>query len=483
MYNSTARWQRLWRNGRGLPLQGYFVRDGLLFKSGFYSDRLCVPCPTARIEILRKLHDSALAGHCGRHKTACRVQERFYWKGMWKDISHFVLSCVTCQRHRAVKRAPWGSAQMIGTPDVAWQHLHMDWTVGFPPSKTDSDKTFDSILTIICRLSGCACFIAANASDTAEETAIHLINNVIRHHGCPDKIIADNDVRLRAGFWQALTHRLGIQMRHTSAYHPRANGKVENSHSTLYDILRSMVSRWGDNWAQHLPMAEFAFNSSVCSSTGFSPFEVALGRRPAFPGDLRGERSDVPRAEAAATRVIALTTACRDHFESSQMTNQETTTRREDGPIQIGDLVLLSTAHLVSLRDRTACQRLSSRFAGPFRVVAPPPDEPDHYGRARNFVWLALPITLGEIRQPINLARMRRYVERSPHLGGTGPPAPVLDIAAEWGRHCGRHIDRVAARDLAEFCIGHELEFSLPADYYPPDHKDFPFTGPRLVRA
>ena len=84
-------------------------------------------------------------------------------------------------------------------------------------------------------------------------------------------------------------------MRHTSAYHPRANGKVENCHSTLYDILRSLVSKWGTNWAEHLPMAEFAFNSSVCASTGFTPFEVAYGRRPAFPGDLRGIRFDVPR--------------------------------------------------------------------------------------------------------------------------------------------------------------------------------------------
>jgi len=107
-------------------------------------------------------------------------------------------------------------------------------------------------------------------------------------------------------------------LRHTSTYNPRANGKVENRHATLYDILRTMVARWGDNWAEHLPMAEFAFNSSVCSSTGFTPSEVAYGRRPAFPGDLRGPRSDVQRAEAAATRVIALTTACRDHFEAAQ---------------------------------------------------------------------------------------------------------------------------------------------------------------------
>ena len=121
-------WQRLWRDGKGRPRQGYFVRGDIFFKVGFYSDRMCVPCPAARVEILRRLHDSALDGHCGRHNTAARVQERYYWGGMWGDINHFVLSCLTCQRNRAVKRAAWAGAQVIGTPDFCWQHLHMDWT-------------------------------------------------------------------------------------------------------------------------------------------------------------------------------------------------------------------------------------------------------------------------------------------------------------------------------------------------------------------
>ena len=36
--------------------------------------------------------------------------------------------------------------------------------------------------------------------------------------------------------------------------------------------------------------------------------------------------------------------------------------------------------------------------------------------------------------------------------------------------------------DLAEFCVGHELQSTLPADYYPPDHHTFPFHGLRPVR-
>ena len=416
LYEETPKWQRLWRNGQGTPLRGFFVRGGLLFRTGCYCDRLCVPCPEARVEILKGLHGSALAGHNGVRKTACRVQERYWWPGMWGDINNFVLPCVTCQRNRAVKQSPWESAQVIGTPDFAWQHLHMEWTVGFPPSRIDKGKPFNSILTFIDRLSGMAYFVPCRSTDTAAETAVHLINHVIRHHGCPKRIIADNDVRLRAGFSQALAERLGITMRYTSAYHPQSNGKVENSRATLYDILRSMVSRWGDNWAEHLPLAEFAFNSSVCSSTGFSPFEIAHGRRAAFPGDLRGEQSNVPRAEAAATRIIALTTACRDHFEASQIKNQEKASRREGPPISVGDLVLLSTKHLVSLQDKRACPRLSSRFVGPFRVVDPP-DDPTKIQWETSQLRLAKPPSdsgrYPPTEQPGENAKVRRTTDSS----------------------------------------------------------------------
>ena len=97
--------------------------------------------------------------------------------------------------------------------------------------------------------------------------------------------------------------------------------------------------------------------------------------------------------------------------------------RRNDGAVHVGDLVLISTKDLVTLDNRTACPRLSSRFVGPFKVVDPPPEEPaENYGRSKNYVWLALPITLGAIRQPINLARLRRFVERPAHLGTVDLP-------------------------------------------------------------
>ena len=86
--------------------------------------------------------------------------------------------------------------------------------------------------------------------------------------------------------------------------------------------------------------------------------------------------------------------------------------------MKIGDMVLLATKNLVYIKDKTACSRLNSRYAGPFRMV-PPPEEIDHkHGRSANYVWLALPLTLGRIQQPLSLSRLKRFHERPSYLGG-----------------------------------------------------------------
>ena len=96
---------------------------------------------------------------------------------------------------------------------------------------------------------------------------------------------------------------------------------------------------------------------------------------------------------------------------------------------------------------------------GPFQVVQPSPSElAKNHGRSKNYVWLALPITLGAIRKPLNLSHLHRFVERPAHLGGTDDLTPVFSLTANWGRQCGKHIEKIHFEDLEEFCVGHKLE-------------------------
>src|SRR4051812_1422653 len=43
-------------------------------------------------------HDHPIAGHFGIKVTHERIKERYYWKGMEKDIKIYVKSCNKCQR-------------------------------------------------------------------------------------------------------------------------------------------------------------------------------------------------------------------------------------------------------------------------------------------------------------------------------------------------------------------------------------------------
>src|SRR5260370_37756847 len=54
-------------------------------------------------------------------------------------------------------------------------------------------------------------------------------------------------------------------------------------HRTLEEILRHYVSNKQDDWDEHLTAAEIAVNSSVQSSTGFTPYYLNYGDHPAFP--------------------------------------------------------------------------------------------------------------------------------------------------------------------------------------------------------
>ena len=48
-----------------------------------------------RTEIIRALHDTALAGHLGYHKTYERIKDKFYWPQMSTDIKK-VLQNMPC---------------------------------------------------------------------------------------------------------------------------------------------------------------------------------------------------------------------------------------------------------------------------------------------------------------------------------------------------------------------------------------------------
>ena len=72
---------------------------------------------------------------------------------------------------------------------------------------------------------------------------------------------------------------LGITQNMSTAFHPWTDGQSERTNQSLEQYLQFYVNDRQDNWADLLPMAEFAHNTWQNESTRKSPFELLMGFR------------------------------------------------------------------------------------------------------------------------------------------------------------------------------------------------------------
>jgi hypothetical protein len=64
------------------------------------------------------------------------------------------------------------------------------------------------------------------------------------------------------------------------AYHPQMDGQLEHTNQTLETFLRIYCNYKQNNWAQYLPLAQFAINLRPSMITKHSPFKVLMGFLP-----------------------------------------------------------------------------------------------------------------------------------------------------------------------------------------------------------
>ena len=53
------------------------------------------------LEVLRKHHDSQVAGHWGRHRTQELVSQNFIWDKWSEDVPRYATGCMKCQKSKA----------------------------------------------------------------------------------------------------------------------------------------------------------------------------------------------------------------------------------------------------------------------------------------------------------------------------------------------------------------------------------------------
>ena len=165
--------------------------------------------------------------------------------------------------------------QQLPIPEHPWNSISMDFIEQLPKSDGYTD-----ILVVVDRASKQAIFIPCHNTITSEQLASLFVIHVFSKHGVPQHVTSDRGSEFVSQFFRSLGKALSMELHYTSGYHPEADGQTERVNQTLEQYIRIYCSYQQDNWAELLPIAEFAYNNAPNASTGISPFYANKGYHP-----------------------------------------------------------------------------------------------------------------------------------------------------------------------------------------------------------
>ena len=276
--------------------QGLLGRDFVTTEGGLRW-QVYVP-PNSRRGIFQEVHAGVVGGHLGLEKTLSRIQERFFWPGMTKDVKLWCEVCEKCQRRKPPSKKKRAQMQVV-VAEEPWARVAMDM-MGPLPLTTRGHRY---ILVIADYFSK---WVEAFPMENGEAVtaARLLVREVVCRFGTPRVLHSDQGRNFEADVMQELCRLLGIKKTRTTPYHPQADGMVERFNRTLEAMLGTVVEEDQSDWDEQIPFVLAAYRASSHASTGFSPNFLMMGREVTLPvevmyGRTPGLTEENQRGEAA----------------------------------------------------------------------------------------------------------------------------------------------------------------------------------------
>ena len=142
------------------------------------------------------------------------------------------------------------------------------------------DNGYNCIVTFTDRLGSDIQLAPTRTDIDAEQLAYIFFDKWYCENGLPSDIVSDRDKLFISKFWKALHQLTGVKLKLSTAYHPQTDGASERTNKTINQCLRYHVEQNQQGWSCTLPCIRFHIMNTVNTSTGFTPFQLRMGRSP-----------------------------------------------------------------------------------------------------------------------------------------------------------------------------------------------------------
>ena len=315
------------------------------------------------LRVLWYRHDHPLSGHFGQNRTLDLICCEYTWPGLRTFIKDYVQTCTACAQAKTLRHKPYGLLKQLPVPEKPWNSILMDFIEQLPAS-----TGFTAILVIVDRLSKQAIFIPTHDTITSPELAKLFLLHMFSKHGVLAHVTSDHGTEFVSHFFRSLGKALDMRLHFTSSYHPEGDRQTEHSNQMLEQYLCIYCNYQQDNWADLLPLAEFAYNNAPSATTRVSPFFTNKGYHPNI--------SVYPEREMTSARTCdyAVDLESLHQYLHEEMANAQqcyqgpADTKHSPAPdFKVGDQAYVKAKYFQSTRPS---KKLSEKNLGPYTIIA-----------------------------------------------------------------------------------------------------------------
>src|SRR5260221_14593256 len=220
-------------------------------------------------------HGATITGHPRQWKMLELVSQNYWWPGLSRYVTKFVAGCDGCNWTKTFPMQKVGKLITNKVPDQCWQVISVDMIGELPDS-----KGYNAVLVEVDCLSKRIHAIPTVTSLDSARVAWLFLEHIWCHHRLLEEVISDHRSAFISNFSHELAALLGVKLTPSTSYHLQTDGQTEHMNQEIDAYLWGFVSHQQDNWANWLPLAEFAYNNKVHTATHQNPFELVTGQHP-----------------------------------------------------------------------------------------------------------------------------------------------------------------------------------------------------------